>query len=50
MELQWNLCPFCGNQQVNPYKVDVTPKPVDLPEPDTVDESDEETAVPEPNS
>jgi hypothetical protein len=23
MDLQWNLCPFCGNQQVDPYKVDV---------------------------
>jgi hypothetical protein len=21
MELQWNLCPFCGNQHVDPYQV-----------------------------
>jgi hypothetical protein len=50
MDLQWNLCPFCGNQQVNPYKVDVTPRPVDLPESDEVDEPDEETAVIKPDS
>jgi hypothetical protein len=23
MELQWNLCPFCGNKQIDPYKVDM---------------------------
>jgi hypothetical protein len=22
LELQWNLCPFCGNQYVDPYGVE----------------------------
>jgi hypothetical protein len=22
MELQWNLCPFCGNQHVDPYRTE----------------------------
>lgn len=22
MDLQWNLCPFCGNQHIDPYGIE----------------------------